>query len=601
MKGWIYRLNIQQRLLVYFVVVILVSVSLVTWLFYRQTTLEIKKQSEGYLEYIVENASYQTDLFIRDLELATLPLLTDRTVKGFLEIDESQRLEQYYYSKEIKSQMHNLNLKYQHLNLIYLLGENGQYVLSKNKSSMEEEPFPSKAIYRSLLKTTPENGRIRLLADRSLYNQEYVVSIVRRVRGLSSFVPKGILGVELNGTALEELWNIAQFENGTSLWIFDDNHRVVYHPDQKWLGNPIGKQLEDQLTTTDKKTFTGEWDGTEMIFYADHSDQTNWTLVAMTPKEVIYEPVAGMKKQVVFVLVLSLMVALVVSIGFANSIVKPLRKIQKGMKKMEIGEWEPIKPLRGTDEISSVVTSYNKMIDRLSTLVDDLYAAELQNHKVLYEKQKIELQALQSQINPHFLHNTLETMNSYAILNDAEEISEMAISLSQMFRYSVRNLEIVTLEDEMNHVKNFMIVEEHRFQKHLPITFEIEEDLFDEEVVKLSLQPLVENAIHHGLRKNRYQGEITIRATAEEKRLRVEVIDNGAGITPARLRDIRKVLRREKYEDVSNKMGIGVSNVHRRIQLLFGEQCGLTIQSQQGEGTKVSMEIPRKDRRIKVG
>ncbi|MFB5662796.1 sensor histidine kinase [Alteribacillus sp. HJP-4] len=594
MRNWMYRLNIQQRLLLYFTIVILVSITLVTWLIYQQTTKEIKDQSEANLEYIVENANYQTDLFVKDLEYATLPILTENRVKSFLELEEEERLSQYYHTKDIKKMMKSFELRNQNINLIYLLGENGQAVFSENNFFQDEDSYYAKDIYERLLETTPESGKVSLLGSESIYNNEYVVSITRRMRGFS-FVPKGILGVEINASALEQLWNIAQFENGTSLWIFDEYNRIVYHPEQKWVGKPLDNQLKKNISSNTNGTFTADWEEEEMLFYYDRSPNTNWTLVAMKPKEAVYEPVSGMNKTAIIAIGSSILIALLISIVFAKSIVKPLRKVQTGMKKMEVGEWEIIKPLKGTDEISSVVSSYNKMIKRLSALVDDLYAAEVKNHTVMYEKQNIELQALQSQINPHFLHNTLETMNGYAILNDADEISEMASALSQMFRYSVRNLEIVTLEEELSHVKNFLIVEEHRFQKSFQIDLDIPSLLQKEEIVKLSLQPLVENAIHHGLRKKRYEGEITIRARKEDSCLMVEVIDNGTGISQEKLAEIQSILNEKDGERRSEKMGIGLWNVNRRIQLIFDENSGLEVLSNDGEGTTIRMKIPRKD------
>ncbi len=283
--------------------------------------------------------------------------------------------------------MNSLSLRNQNIDLIYLLGENGQYILSKENFS-QEDPFQPQDIYRELLETPLENKMISLLANESLYNQEYVVSIARKVRGLSSFTPKGILGIELNATALEQLWNIAQFKNGTSLWIFDENNRIVYHPNQSLLGETIHVNLQAQFQDDTNHTFTEEWEGKEMIFYSAHSPQTNWTLVAMTPSDIVYEPIDGMKRKVVIALASSFLVALIVSTGFARSIVNPLRRIQKGMKKTEIGEWRNIKPLKGTDEISSVVSSYNKMVQKLSTLVEDLSEAEIKHHKVLFEKKE---------------------------------------------------------------------------------------------------------------------------------------------------------------------------------------------------------------------
>lgn len=591
MWGWIYRLNIFQRLLIYFGVIIVVTITIVTWLIYQQATTEIKKQSANYLEYIVENASYQTDLFISDLEMATLPLMNTNLVKHYLEIGKDQTYDTFYYTKEIKKRMNNLLIQDDNINYIYLLKDNDQYISSKGTILTDEESDSPVALYDRLLEITPESGRVSVLVDESLYDQEYVVTMTRRVRGLRSYIPKGILGVEVDATALAHLWDIAQFKNGTSLWIFDENNRIVYHPNPYWVGKKLNKQLEEHFLDKTKTTFTEQWEEEDMIFYSNHSPQTNWTLVAMTPEEKVYEPVAGLRKKLFIALSASLLIAIVASIGFAKSIVNPLRKIQKGMKQTEVGEWEHIKPLKGTDEVSDVVTSYNKMIDKLSTLMEDLYEAELKNHKFLYEKQHIEFQALQSQINPHFLHNTLETVNAHATLHDEEEISEMVVALSQMFRYAVRNLEVVTIKEEIEHVKNFLVIEKHRFQKEVNVDFAIPPELYEAEIVKLTLQPLVENAIHHGLRKKRDKGKITIRARVEGNMLYVEILDNGSGISPERLKEIEYLLQKKDTKVISD-LGIGVSNVNRRIQLIYGENYGLHITSILGKETKIEMNVP---------
>jgi len=170
-----------------------------------------------------------------------------------------------------------------------------------------------------------------------------------------------------------------------------------------------------------------------------------------------------------------------------------------------------------------------------------------------------------------------------------KEISDMASALSKMFRYSLRNLEVVTVNSEIDHVKNFMIIMEHRFQKKLHIIYDIAPETYDAEVVKLSLQPIVENAIQHGLRKLRYEGNITIRAIKRSSLLVIQIIDNGSGISTERLNEIQAMLDKN---EVRRNMGIGLSNVSRRIQLIFGEEYGLKVTSKLGVGTLVEMEIP---------
>ncbi len=204
------------------------------------------------------------------------------------------------------------------------------------------------------------------------------------------------------------------------------------------------------------------------------------------------------------------------------------------------------------------------------------------------------MQALESQINPHFLYNTLETVSSKAILNDDIEISNMVVALSTMLRYSVRNLEVVTLEQEIEHIKSYIIIEQYRFEKRINFKFEIESDLYHEKIAKLMLQPLVENALEHGFHKKN-DGQVTIRAEKYTDHLRIVVIDDGRGIAPDKLKQINKNLSHNSESSFDKRNNIGIINVNRRLQLIFGEEYGLNIHSIVNKGTKISIDLPIND------
>lgn len=384
-----------------------------------------------------------------------------------------------------------------------------------------------------------------LHADTSLYNaNQYVITITRRVRGLSSFQPKGVLGIDVRASSLEELWKLANLSNNTYFWIMDEEGKVVYHPNKEMLGQKIEKNLEESLMSVKQGTFISEWNGEAMLYRFTTSDYSGWKIIAMTPKAEAFEPISGIKRTVIAVGTLALSLAFLLAFLFTRSIV-------------------------------------NK--------------SELETKQVQIEKQKIELQALQSQINPHFLHNTLETMNAYAILNEADEISDMAEALSTMFRYSVRNFEVVTMADELQHVQSYLIVQEHRFQKKIAFEVRVAPELLAEEMVKLTLQPLIENAIQHGFRKCSCEGSISLEAIVEEGHLIVRLTDNGFGMTPERLDQIKQRLKTGTTKELKADMGIGVCNVHRRIQLIFGDEYGLELQSEVKEGTIITMKMPRRN------
>jgi two-component system sensor histidine kinase YesM len=249
------------------------------------------------------------------------------------------------------------------------------------------------------------------------------------------------------------------------------------------------------------------------------------------------------------------------------------------------------------------MSRYNLMVNRLSELVDKVYQAELSDQESQMERQKAELQSLQLQINPHFLYNTLETIVCYAVIQDSKEISEIVKALAYMLRYSVQtNLEEITVANELKHVLYFLIVLRHRIGREFEVDVAIHPDYLLRNMVRLTLQPLVENAFQHafpdGVEDYHY---IRIDAGEDESTFWVSVEDNGAGMSEQRLAELREKLSTNRLADNENGSlqgigGIGVVNVHRRIQMVFGEQYGLKIESEIEKGTKLLMIMPVSNR-----
>lgn len=218
--------------------------------------------------------------------------------------------------------------------------------------------------------------------------------------------------------------------------------------------------------------------------------------------------------------------------------------------------------------------------------------------------------ALQSQINPHFLYNTFDTIRSIAIEEDISDIAEMTEALGSMFRYNIsRPGEIATLSEEIENSKNYLIIQQYRFPDKFTVEWKLEEgeDILRFTLPVLTIQPILENAIHHGLEPIMGTGKITVRIWTTDSKLIISVEDSGAGISDSRLRDLRKQLDQNFFEGSKNKSdtkqkkgrnGIALANVHQRIQLYFGENYGLEIYSTEGVGTSVHIILPKYDRKV---
>jgi two-component system, sensor histidine kinase YesM len=598
MKKRLESMNLFQRLLLYFALVMILPLIIVASIIYMQSSNLLEKQTEDYLGQVVTNVNFQTDRFVKNYELVTLPIVSNPNVKHFLDLEENnvyvKEHIRYQYYENIWTMMDNIVIQKPEINRMYILGDNKRQIWLRDKGgSFSEEN------YNNLKKITPESGKI--IIHPSNQNGRITLTIARKIRGMKSFSPNGILGIEINASELGELWKEANLGNEGFFMIADPNGKVIYHPEAKFIGKTLNQVGKEEISKLKQGTFFDKWNNESTFFHFLTSEYTGWKLIAAVPKSQLFAPISGVRLTAIISAVMVIIIAFVLSVNSIRQVVKPIQLLERTMKTVEKGEWKKVPTLPRNDEISSLLKSYNRMVDRLSTLVDQVYKAELSNQQVKIElqereleKQKVEIQALQSQINPHFLYNTLETMNGYGIINGIEEISKMAGALAGMFRYSVRNLEMVTLADEIEHVKGYLVIHELRIRKPINLILDIDPSLYNAPMVKLSLQPLVENAIQHGYRKAMNEIILTIRTKIIGSCLHVCVIDNGRGIQDDRLNEIREFIKadRKNKPELRSDLGIGVTNVNRRIQLLFGNQYGLDLSSRINEGTTVSIILP---------
>ncbi|MDR7078466.1 two-component system sensor histidine kinase YesM [Neobacillus niacini] len=592
MKFWFLRLNLFQRLLIYFSLIIISSLVLVTVTTYIKASSTIENQVSVYLEQIVNNVNLQIDEYLKNYELATLPLITSQEVRKFLDRGAISGYESFVEYSEIRDSMDGVITERPEIEQIYLMGETGRYIMSNEPRGT----FPVAEFYQDLNERTPNDGKI-LIYPRINQNK-LVITMARKIRGTKTFEPKGIIAVDLKPSYLTRSWGEIKLDENSFFMIVGDDGQIIYHPDDEYMGKEIKQSIKNRLANKSENNFYEKWKDEKFFFHFNTSSYTGWKVVLAVPRVTLFEPISVVRTTVYISGAIAIILALFLAQHFIRKIVTPIRMIERTMKNVEKGNWELAPEPSGNDEISSLVQNYNKMVKRLASLIDQVYKAELENQKGQImlqkrelEKQKVEFQALQSQINPHFLYNTLGAINSYAILKEDDEISEMTEALANMFRYSLQNLEVVKIEDELLHVKDFLLIQEHRWQKKIPFSTEIDSQLLQAEIVKLSLQPLVENAIEHGFQPVTDESKITIRGKVKGDILFLSVEDNGIGMNHSRLLELRNKLKNEQLH-LNTDHGIGLSNVAKRTKLLFGNDYGIEIFSEHNKGTTIRMAVP---------
>jgi two-component system sensor histidine kinase YesM len=604
--------SLSQKLFIYFLIVIILSLSTVGIFIYKQSSEALDEQAEKYIAQVINNASYQTDLYIQTYERVSNSILSNIDVKRFLDMDPKDNYQHYVHKNQIQSYvLEPTFITYPQINMIYIIGNHGKSIIDDNQGLPFISDFNPERQLQVLSDNTPDNGSVAIL-NMSIRggHHESTITIARKIRGLSSHEVNGVLAIELKSEELARIWDQVDLGEQGYFFILDNAGKTVYHPNQALFEQSVTYNYIHKIVNEDNTHFFEKFNGENRMFVTRTSDYSGWKLVVSMPVEELREPISTIRTTTLIVGFATLFVALWLAYRFGKSIISPIRILKDGMRETEKGNWKHIELKSRQDEVGGLVHSYNLMVSRLSEMIEKVYEAELISQKsalelqdIEMERQKAEFQALQLQINPHFLYNTLETINCYAIVQDSDEITEMVEAMAYMLRYSIQtNLEEITVANELNHARNYLIILKHRINHDFELDVIVPPSLLLEKMVRLTLQPLIENIFQHafpqGIEDKRY---IRIDAGFVGDVFQVTVEDNGVGIAQDKLTELRKQLELNQLAEMSQPTiihggGIGLLNVHRRIQMVFGEEYGLSIESILNRGTKMIMNMPREKR-----
>ena len=320
------------------------------------------------------------------------------------------------------------------------------------------------------------------------------------------------------------------------------------------------------------------------LFFSEIPETSGWRLAMWMPEETLFDPVWSMIRTVVLFGLGVFALGALLCLKLSGSLTKPIRRLRRSMDAVEQGVPGAKVEIHGADEIAALGKSYNDMIDRVKKLLEQVESGQK-------EKNAMQLKLLQAQINPHFIYNTLDMLRYKALEYQADEVAGITSALSSFFRISLsRGREFITLNEEAEHAYLYLYLQQMRYPGKLDYDIDLEEGLEEVPVPKLVLQPLVENALMHGLKPALYRGRITVKIRAAgPERIELRVEDDGAGMDPETLQKVQQAL-----SSGSQGSGFGLYNVHQRLILAYGKESGLHLQSAVGEGTAVWFFVPRK-------
>ncbi|OAB42257.1 cache domain-containing sensor histidine kinase [Paenibacillus glacialis] len=417
-----------------------------------------------------------------------------------------------------------------------------------------------------------------------------VITLARLIRSTDKFIPIGKEQINLDQAVIAQQIRQSVLEKSGFVLLLDEKNRILAGPAEWGTNLPLTYYYPKIGPFEGASGFMdyGEGSDKKTILYKT-MDSGNWKLVGIIPSEEYRSQNRYFLTLTAVAVSVAILFVIIFVLVLIQKITKPLSALTNFLKHSSPEEPMPAIPVKSIDEVGQLIVSYNKLSSRIVKLTDEVKWNESL-------KKEADMQALQIQINPHFLYNTLSSIHWLALMNGDAKIAEMVGSLSEFLRFSLNNgQEYCSIEQEIIHVKNYVNIQSIRYPNKFEFQVNVEASIQEQHfMLKLLLQPLVENAMLHGILKRDGQGRITIYTACDEQGINFTVEDDGIGIPPERLESLRtKLLDLPTHESqIPTKGGYGLRNVNNRLLLHYGKESGLRVDSTEGEGTRIMFTIP---------
>lgn len=414
------------------------------------------------------------------------------------------------------------------------------------------------------------------------YRNKNILRFVMKLYNESNLQDKiGYVVCDVDTKNLEKIMDKYRIDRTAFMWLQPTGDRPI-----DTLGDLDAEQTKEynalEKSIACGKKAENETNSKQEFFRIDQQHY-NLTAYSMMPQKVLRQNQRNLTINLLAIALLMICVSMIITGFISSGLTRPLELLMNTIQKIGNGNVQLRAKIVKEDEIGELAQQFNEMLDQM----EELKQKEYQTKQLL---NRAEYKALQAQVNPHFLYNTLDTMASIAEIRNCPEVSHMSQSLALIFRYSLNMKDpFSTVENEIVHLKNYIYVMDMRMHDNIQYTFDVDEMTLKSKLPRLSLQPIVENAINHGLRNKRGKKKIGIQIKREQMDLVICIEDNGIGLDTSA---INESLRKNELDFVVRGNSIGLHNINARLKMLYGNQYGMHLESMLGEGTKVFMILP---------
>ena len=524
---------------------------------------------------------------------------TGETMEDYL-VNMRQISDAVYYNVVKENDFHDareeiqkgMNLLYEanrdKLRTIAIYNSDGSLMAAEPVATQKEDPDVTRQEWYQSAMEEMENihfstPHIQNLFEDSTFRYYWVISSSRVVELTENRDSQmGVLLVDMDFSSISRMMNqINEVGNGQYYYLCNSDGDIIYHPRQIQISDGISRENSMKAASYKDGVYDETFEGTQRKVIVNTISYTGWKLVGVIPYSIFTHEMLNIRYFIAMVTLLMAMMLTIINRVVAERISRPIRKLNHSVMEYEAGK-KPEIYIGGSWEIRHLGYSIQSSYEKSEKLMQEIVWEQ-------NERRKSELDALQSQINPHFLYNALDSITWMIEGERNDEAAFMISQLAKLFRISLsKGHTIISVKDELQHAQSYMNIQRVRYKDAFSVTFDVEPELEKYCAVKLTLQPILENAINYGVDPMDDCGEIRVCVRKEGELLVLSVEDNGIGMSEEEV----ELLLTDNNRVPKHGSGVGLINIHNRLQILFGKEYGLVIESEPDEGTKVSIQIP---------
>ncbi len=585
-----FKLKYQIAFLVGVSVVLMILVQL--FYYYRFYTLT-RERAINYESTIINQTTIKINSIFKDVESAANVIAYNKHIQDFIysdnHVERSLILEPF--ASDVLGDVKSLN---PNIYSVWITDNKGRITATfldynsdihtrlQNKYNYNEDSFKSPT-FTNVFKDN-STGRFFFF---------YISPIVDTNGRIDLFKKIGVCTVMIDTSTIQELIATMDLTPNALFIVLDGENRVVASNNKMEQGELFYDiTLGSQMGSEDSKTVM--YKNNKVILQQKDLGMAGWKIVSVLPMSELTSDMQSMKSFGIMTGIILLVILVSIGYLFMRNITDPVIGLVKDMKKIGVSNIGFRLRVQSTNEVGILAMDINKMLDQIEDMTRRIFNSQTRLYEMELSKKQAEFSALQSQINPHFLYNTLNCISGMGLANGITEIACISSSMSNIFRYSIRKDELVFIREEVACIREYLYIVGLRYGNRYSLKIDVPDSIMDFKTLKMIFQPVVENALYHGLEKMEEGGRLSIKGFRNEAGdICFEVKDNGAGIEEARLEEIRNRLDSFSHcTENGDSRGVGIVNIQRRIRLTFGEKYGLFIYSKLNEGTKVVILMP---------